>query len=47
VEDKSQNRKIKCIAEALDNAPIATIDLKSTEKLIIVRTNNLKDLEDK
>jgi hypothetical protein len=43
--DKSQNRKINALLEALDNASIATIDLKSTEKLIIVRTNNLKDLE--
>lgn len=43
--DKSQNAKIDDMLQALDNASIATVDLKSTEKLIIVKTNSLKDFE--
>lgn len=43
--DKSQNKKIDELLQVLDNASISTIDLKSTEKLIIVKTNSLKDFE--
>ncbi|WP_347752955.1 hypothetical protein [Flavobacterium sp. T-16] len=43
--DKSQNAKIDALLQVLESASISTIDLKSTEKLIIVNTSSLKGLE--
>ncbi|WP_158730378.1 MULTISPECIES: hypothetical protein [unclassified Flavobacterium] len=43
--DKSQNAKIDALLQVLESASISTVDLKSTEKLIIVNTSSLKGLE--